>query len=130
VALVPLLDHSRSVVRKRTITAIGNLACIAFVNVLKNLVDSLLNNLQEQETKKDYLKIQTIITTFATLSKSNLKHVEMHMDLICKYTISFCELKDDDLKEVCLSALETFALYCPQTFESFAHVVVNGIFNR
>jgi hypothetical protein len=116
--LMPLLDHSRAVVRKRAIVAIGNLAVIAFSDIKVTLVNALLKALKEQESQNDHQKIITLVSVISTLCRQNIK-LDQFMDTVCKATIQFIKLDDDDLKETCISALE---VYCSHP-ESVAHYI-------
>lgn len=119
---MPLLEHSRGVIRKRSAIAMVNLANVAVDEVLNALLETLLSNLKKQSAEENSIKIQTLISTFASLSRSNVKGVDRFMEDICRSTINFCKLaqEDDDLKEVCLSALQVFALNSyDSSFSSF-----------
>ena len=65
--LVPLLDHNRPAIRKRTTLAVGNLSVHLSDDLFGKLVERLLIDIEIKKRQNDYEKLQTLIATLANL---------------------------------------------------------------
>ncbi|PKK63192.1 TIP120-domain-containing protein [Rhizophagus irregularis] len=110
--LIPLLSHSRPAFRKRTTIALGNLVTHTPDDLFNELVQQLLVEFSRAGDQHD--KLKTLVQCVGTLSRSSAprlgKHLPQFLPLVIKY-VDACD--DDELRENCLQALESFVLRCP-----------------
>ncbi|KAI9318295.1 Cullin-associated NEDD8-dissociated protein 1 [Zopfochytrium polystomum] len=101
--LLLLMEHSRPAIRKRTIVAIGFLV----VHTSDDLV------LGKKMNSRDYGKMGTYIACFATLSRFSARRVGKYMGELTRLTFEYSKFDDDELRENCFQALESFVVRCP-----------------
>ncbi|CAG8653965.1 18991_t:CDS:10 [Rhizophagus irregularis] len=112
--LIPLLSHSRPAFRKRTTIALGNLVTHTPDDLFNELVQQLLVEFSRAGDQHDKLKTLVqcfILRVFSRSSAPRLgKHLPQFLPLVIK-NVDACD--DDELRENCLQALESFVLRCP-----------------
>ncbi|KAI8908304.1 armadillo-type protein [Gorgonomyces haynaldii] len=121
--LLVLLEHQRPVVRKRVIQCLGALANVGSDQTQNDLVNALLIKLKD--TSDDSLAIQTLVSCFSILCKSNVSKLNPFMGQILKSTIGFLEIDDDDCKEQCLQALEVFSTNSFSAFDELCPQIID-----
>ncbi|KAI8987133.1 armadillo-type protein [Pilobolus umbonatus] len=117
--LVPLLYHSRAAVRKRASVAIGYLVVHINDDLFNQLFEYLMSGLRNKSNSND--KIRTLIQCSGVLSRYSTarlgKHLPALIKIIIEYTLGADE--DDELREICLQAMESFILRCPTEISPF-----------
>lgn len=110
-ALLPQLSSPRQAVRKRTIVALSHLLTSSNNILYKKLIDYLLDGLTTQTVKN---VIRTYIQCIASICRQAGhrfgEQIERVMPLIVKYSHE----DDDELREYCLQAFESFVYRCPK----------------
>ncbi|KAF0545102.1 TATA-binding protein interacting [Gigaspora margarita] len=109
--LVPLLSHSRPAFRKRTTIALGNLVTHTPDELFNELVQKLLAEFERAQNQKDNLK--TLVQCVGTLSRSSAPRLGKYLPQFLPLVFDNININDDELRENCLQALESFVLRCP-----------------
>lgn len=65
--LLPLLDHQRAVIRKRTTYTLGNLAMSTNDDLFNKMVKAIHSQLKAKENTKDNERLRTLVGSIATL---------------------------------------------------------------
>eukprot|EP00842_Homolaphlyctis_polyrhiza_P001883 jgi/Hompol1/2696/HPOL_003002-RA len=116
--LVPLLDHSRAAVRKRAITCISFFVPHAKDDLFAGLVNKLIADISSKAEAGDFEKLPSLISCTAALARHSPARFAPFLKELLPLIIEYAELEDDDLREQCLQAVETFALRCPSAVNS------------
>ncbi|KAJ3156741.1 Cullin-associated NEDD8-dissociated protein 1 [Geranomyces michiganensis] len=111
--MFPLLNHSRAAARKRATTAIGHLVTHLPDDLFNELVAQLLEELKQRSGSSDYDKLRTYIGCLATLSRYSSTRFAHYLDAALPLVFQYMERQDDELRENCLHALDSFVLRCP-----------------
>ncbi|KAJ3084208.1 Cullin-associated NEDD8-dissociated protein 1 [Quaeritorhiza haematococci] len=111
--LLPLLNHSRAAVRKRTTIAIGNLVTNTPDDLFGELVKKVIVEMKEKEQSKDYEKLRTLIGCVASLSRYSSHRLGQYLTELLPLVLKYASFEDDELMENCLQCLESFVLRCP-----------------
>ncbi|KAJ3191342.1 Cullin-associated NEDD8-dissociated protein 1, partial [Irineochytrium annulatum] len=111
--LLPLLDHARPAVRKRTTVAIGNFVIHASDELFDQLVARVEAEMKAKEAKKNFEKLRTLVATMSTLSRFSSRRLGKHLPDALPYVLKYSAFDDDELRENCFQALESFILRCP-----------------
>ena len=110
-ALLPQLCSPRQAVRKRTIAACSNLvlSCqhVPYSKLIEHLYDSLSNNTSNTQTRT---YIQCVAAVCRQSGHRFGEHIEKFIPLILHYSYE----EDDELREFCLQAYESFVNKCPK----------------
>ncbi len=104
-ALVPLLNHARPAVRKRTSTALGSLSLHLTDDMFQLLVGELIQQCSAKCKSQDYEKLVTVVGCLAQLTRYGSSRLLGLMDKILVATLDYTELENDDLREQCLQVL-------------------------
>ncbi|KAJ3188217.1 Cullin-associated NEDD8-dissociated protein 1 [Gaertneriomyces sp. JEL0708] len=123
--LFPLLNHSRPAVRKRATTAIGNLVLHLPDDLFEALVEDVRTETMARERSRDYERLRTYIGCLAIMSRSSAQRIGQHMDKIVPEIIRYTEFDDDELRENCLYALDSFLLKCPTEITPHIPAIIN-----
>ncbi|CAH1761071.1 7689_t:CDS:10 [Entrophospora sp. SA101] len=121
--LIPLLKHSRAAFRKRTTVALGNLVTHDPDDLFNELVQQLLIEFRESENQND--KLKTLIQCVGTLSRSSAPRLGKHLPEFLPIVIDKIKVDDDELRENCLQALESFVLRCPTEMSSHVYTITD-----
>ncbi|KAJ3111030.1 Cullin-associated NEDD8-dissociated protein 1 [Phlyctochytrium bullatum] len=105
--LLPLLNHMRPAIRKRTTVALGHLVVHTSDELFEELVSKIQVEMREKEQSEDFERLRTIIVAVSTLCPRRLGK---HLDELMPSILKFCKLDDDELRENCLQTLTTVAL--------------------
>ncbi|KAJ3095068.1 Cullin-associated NEDD8-dissociated protein 1 [Phlyctochytrium planicorne] len=111
--LLPLLNHSRAAIRKRTTIALGHLVVYSSDDLFDELVANIKKEITEKESSGDFDKLRTFVVAISTLCRYSPKRLGKHIDTILPFILKDAKLEDDEMRENCLQALESFVLRCP-----------------
>ncbi|TPX69285.1 hypothetical protein SpCBS45565_g02598 [Spizellomyces sp. 'palustris'] len=111
--LYPLLHHSRPAVRKRATGAIGNSVTHIPDDLFHTLVKKLLADLRNEGRSANHEKLRTFIGCLATLSRYSSHRLGQYLNDTLPLVLEYTEFNDDELRENCLHALDSFVLRCP-----------------
>lgn len=121
-ALIPQLLSQRLAVRKRSITAISYLLVNSNQILFNRTVDVLVEELTKQKASKapNVHTIRTYIQAIAAISRQAGHRFGEHLVKVMPLVTSFGDsFSDDELKEYCLQALESFVRKCPKEIKPY-----------
>uniref|UniRef100_A0A8C8FUA1 TATA-binding protein interacting (TIP20) domain-containing protein n=1 Tax=Oncorhynchus tshawytscha TaxID=74940 RepID=A0A8C8FUA1_ONCTS len=113
--LLPQLTSPRLAVRKRTIIALGHLVMSCGNLVFVDLIEHLLSELSRNDSMST---TRTYIQCIAAISRQ-AGHGS-YLEKIIPLVVKFCNIDDDELREYCIQAFESFVRRCPK--EVYPHV--------
>ncbi|TPX40273.1 hypothetical protein SeLEV6574_g06705 [Synchytrium endobioticum] len=122
--LLPLLNHSRPAVRKRTTVAIGNLVAHEPDDLFNDLLTNILSELNAKQSAKDADKLRTLVGCVSTISRYSSHRLGTHLSELLPYIISLAAFEDDELREHCLQALESLVLRCPTEMTPHLNTII------
>ncbi|KAG9293713.1 hypothetical protein G9A89_019050 [Geosiphon pyriformis] len=120
--LIPLLSHPRPAFRKRTTVALGNLVTHTPDDLFNDLVHKLLQEFTKSSNQHD--KLKTLIQCVGTLSRSSAPRLGRHLPQFLPLIFQNVDVDDDELREICLQALESFVLRCPTEITSYIDRII------
>jgi cullin-associated NEDD8-dissociated protein 1 len=110
-ALIPQLLSQRLAVRKRAITAISYLTmCCSqtvYVRIIEFLLEELARNASDSTAK-------TYIQCIAAISRQAGHRFGENLERVMPLIVKYCNSEDDELKEYCIQAFESFVRRCPK----------------
>ncbi|DBB08467.1 hypothetical protein WJX82_000009 [Trebouxia sp. C0006] len=114
VALLPHLEETRPIVRKRAIQCMASLALHLSGEQLDEVNKTLIAQLQQRNIKPDAARtyVQTIGAVSRSIGYRFGKHLPAVIPLVIKFSHDAAE-GDDELREHCLQALEAFVQHSP-----------------
>ncbi|KAK1158523.1 cullin-associated NEDD8-dissociated protein 1-like [Acipenser oxyrinchus oxyrinchus] len=119
--LLPQLTSPRLAVRKRAIIALSHLvpSCSAaiFTELMKHLLTELSRNKSTSTTR-------TYIQCLAAISRQAGHRVGEHLEKIIPVLVKFCNVEDDELREYCFQAFESFVRRCPKEMSPHIPTVI------
>uniref|UniRef100_A0A9J7Y464 Cullin-associated and neddylation-dissociated 1 n=1 Tax=Cyprinus carpio carpio TaxID=630221 RepID=A0A9J7Y464_CYPCA len=115
--LLPQLTSPRLAVRKRTIIALGHLVMSCGNLVFVDLIEHLLSELSRNESMST---TRTYIQCIAAISRQAGHRIGEYLEKIIPLVVKFCNVDDDELREYCIQAFESFVRRCPK--EVYPHV--------
>ncbi|KAJ8398852.1 hypothetical protein AAFF_G00417600 [Aldrovandia affinis] len=115
--LLPQLMSPRLAVRKRTIIALGHLVMSCGSLVFVDLMDHLLSELSRNDSMST---TRTYIQCIAAISRQAGHRIGEYLEKVIPLVVKFCSIDDDELREYCLQAFESFVRRCPK--EVYPHV--------
>ncbi|XP_034143687.1 cullin-associated NEDD8-dissociated protein 1 isoform X1 [Esox lucius] len=115
--LLPQLTSPRLAVRKRTIIALGHLVMSCGNLVFVDLIEHLLSELSRNESMST---TRTYIQSIAAISRQAGHRIGEYLEKIIPLVVKFCNIDDDELREYCIQAFESFVRRCPK--EVYPHV--------
>ncbi|XP_078075955.1 cullin-associated NEDD8-dissociated protein 1 [Mustelus asterias] len=115
--LLPQLTSPRLAVRKRTIIALGHLVMSCGNLVFVDLIEHLLTELAKNDSMST---TRTYIQCIAAISRQAGHRIGEYLEKIIPLVVKFCSVEDDELREYCIQAFESFVRRCPK--EVFLHV--------
>lgn len=116
-ALLPQLASPRLAVRKRAIIAIGHLVMSCNSPLFQELIEFLLAELRANtstSTTRTYIQCLGAVSRHAG-HRFGGEHLHNLVPLVVKY----CRADDDELREYCLQAFESFVRRCPKEVSPF-----------
>uniref|UniRef100_A0A673A3Z4 Cullin-associated and neddylation-dissociated 1 n=1 Tax=Sphaeramia orbicularis TaxID=375764 RepID=A0A673A3Z4_9TELE len=115
--LLPQLTSPRLAVRKRTIMALGHLVMSCGNLVFIDLIEHLLTELGRNDNMST---TRTYIQCTAAISRQAGHRIGEYLEKIIPLVVKFCNVDDDELREYCIQAFESFVRRCPK--EVYQHV--------
>ncbi|KAK0083224.1 hypothetical protein PV325_009153 [Microctonus aethiopoides] len=110
-ALLPQLSSPRQAVRKRTIVALSHLLTSSNNYLYKKLLDYLLEGLTTQKVKN---VIRTYIQCIASICRQAGHRFGEQIERVMPLIVQYSNEDDDELREYCLQAFESFVYRCPK----------------
>ncbi|XP_025074466.1 cullin-associated NEDD8-dissociated protein 1 [Pogonomyrmex barbatus] len=110
-ALLPQLSSQRQAVRKRTIVALSHLLTSSNNYLYNKLLDHLLEGLQTQTSKN---VIRTYIQCIASICRQAGHRFGEQIERVMPLIVQYSNEDDDELREYCLQAFESFVYRCPK----------------
>ncbi|KAF8766423.1 Cullin-associated NEDD8-dissociated protein 1 like protein [Argiope bruennichi] len=120
-ALLPQLASPRLAVRKRSITAIGYLVMSCNQNLFNKLIDVLLEELSQNNNTST---TRTYIQAIAAISRQAGHRFGEHLERVMPIVVQYCAVEDDELREYCLHAFESFVRRCPKEISPHVSTIV------
>ncbi|NWQ60243.1 CAND1 protein, partial [Neopipo cinnamomea] len=111
--LLPQLTSPRLAVRKRAIIALGHLVLTCSGNIFSELTEHLLAELKRNESTST---TRTYIQCVAGISRQAGHRIGEHLERIMPLIVQYCNVDDDELREYCFQAFESFVrriFICP-----------------
>ncbi|KAK1340941.1 hypothetical protein QTO34_017340 [Cnephaeus nilssonii] len=103
--LLPQLTSPRLAVRKRTIIALGHLVMSCGNIVFVDLIEHLLSELSKNDSMST---TRTYIQCIAAISRQAGHRIGEYLEKIIPLVVKFCNVDDDELREYCIQAFESF----------------------
>lgn len=113
-SLLPLLDSSRLAVRKRSISALSFLAASCSLPLFNKMVLVLFEQMGQHQRTMNVSSLRTYIQCIAAISRQAGHRFGEHLEHAMPLVLQFCESEDDELKEFCIQAFESFVRRCPK----------------
>ncbi|CAG9855280.1 unnamed protein product [Phyllotreta striolata] len=110
-ALLPQLCSQRQAVRKRTISACSNLVLSCNNALYSKLIDHLYDGLCSE---KNNSQIRTYVQCVAAVCRQSGHKFGEHIEKFVPLILKCSEVDDDELREFCLQAFESFINRCPK----------------
>ncbi|XP_009078056.1 PREDICTED: cullin-associated NEDD8-dissociated protein 2 isoform X2 [Acanthisitta chloris] len=112
--LLPQLTSPRLAVRKRAIIALGHLVLTCSGNIFSELTEHLLAELKRNESTST---TRTYIQCVAGISRQAGHRIGEHLEKIIPLIVQYCNVDDDELREYCFQAFESFVRRCPKEID-------------
>ncbi|KAL3888576.1 hypothetical protein ACJMK2_001063 [Sinanodonta woodiana] len=120
-SLLPQLSSPRLAVRKRAIIAIGYLVMSCNNTLFMELMDYLLCELGKNTNTST---TRTYIQCVGTISRQAGHRFGEYLERIMPHIFKFCQEEDDELREYCLQAFESFIRRCLKEITPFVANIV------
>ncbi|XP_060825197.1 cullin-associated NEDD8-dissociated protein 1 isoform X1 [Bombus pascuorum] len=120
-ALLPQLSSPRQAVRKRTIIALSHLLTSSNNYLYNKLVDHLLEGLYTQTAKN---VIRTYIQCIASICRQAGHRFGEQIEKVMPLIVQYSNEDDDELREYCLQAFESFVYRCPKEITSHINKII------
>ncbi|XP_071406265.1 cullin-associated NEDD8-dissociated protein 1-like isoform X1 [Pithys albifrons albifrons] len=112
--LLPQLTSPRLAVRKRAIIALGHLVLTCSGNIFSELTEHLLAELKRNKSTST---TRTYIQCVAGISRQAGHRIGEHLEKIIPLIVQYCNVDDDELREFCFQAFESFVRRCPKEID-------------
>uniref|UniRef100_A0A8R1TWV1 TIP120 domain-containing protein n=1 Tax=Onchocerca volvulus TaxID=6282 RepID=A0A8R1TWV1_ONCVO len=122
-ALLQQLSSDRQALRKRSIMALSSLLALADVTLYGETMDIIVQQLTVPGAPAEQFRtmVQTCQNICKTTSRRFVKHLSRLVPVLVDYTVT---TEDDELRESCIQAFETFVYRCPREITPFiSHIV-------
>ena len=127
-ALFKQLTSPNPLVRKRTISCLGALGAVCDNLLFRKIVARILEDLRTLPSPES---IRTGVQAIRALSKSSGHRLSTYLPKLAPILFDFTSMikigEDDDLRENCLQALESFCLRCRREMVPFAERLVQCV---
>ncbi|PNJ63382.1 CAND1 isoform 6, partial [Pongo abelii] len=120
--LLPQLTSPRLAVRKRTIIALGHLVMSCGNIVFVDLIEHLLSELSKNDSMST---TRTYIQCIAAISRQAGHRIGEYLEKIIPLVVKFCNVDDDELREYCIQAFESFVRRCPKEVYPHVSTIIN-----
>ncbi|XP_042679425.1 cullin-associated NEDD8-dissociated protein 1-like [Centrocercus urophasianus] len=112
--LLPQLTSPRLAVRKRAIIALGHLVLTCSGSIFSELAEHLIAELKKNESTST---TRTYIQCVAGISRQAGHRIGEHLEKIIPLIVRYCNVDDDELREYCFQAFESFVRRCPKEID-------------
>nr|XP_034962447.1 cullin-associated NEDD8-dissociated protein 1-like isoform X1 [Zootoca vivipara] len=109
--LLPQLMSPRLAVRKRAIIALGHLVLTCNGNIFAELMEHLLAELKRNNSTST---TRTYIQCIAGISRQAGHRIGDYLEKMIPLIVQYCNVEDDELREYCFQAFESFVRRCPK----------------
>ncbi|KAJ7316954.1 hypothetical protein JRQ81_003116 [Phrynocephalus forsythii] len=109
--LLPQLTSPRLAVRKRAIIALGYLVLTCNGNIFAELMEHLLAELKRNNSTST---TRTYIQCVAGISRQAGHRIGDYLEKMIPLIVQYCNVEDDELREYCFQAFESFVRRCPK----------------
>lgn len=109
--LLPQLTSPRLAVRKRAIIALGHLVLTCNGNIFAELMEHLLAELKRNSSTST---TRTYIQCIAGISRQAGHRIGDYLEKMIPLIVQYCNVEDDELREYCFQAFESFVRRCPK----------------
>ncbi|XP_053147989.1 cullin-associated NEDD8-dissociated protein 1-like [Hemicordylus capensis] len=109
--LLPQLTSPRLAVRKRAIIALGHLVLTCNGNIFAELMEHLLAELKRNNSTST---TRTYIQCIAGISRQAGHRIGDYLEKMIPLIVQYCNVEDDELREYCFQAFESFLRRCPK----------------
>eukprot|EP00123_Amoebidium_parasiticum_P018557 comp24239_c0_seq1/m.44810 comp24239_c0_seq1/g.44810 ORF comp24239_c0_seq1/g.44810 comp24239_c0_seq1/m.44810 type:complete len:1254 (-) comp24239_c0_seq1:279-4040(-) len=109
-AMLAKLTHQRPAMRKRAIAAIGKLVPFETDSLFQALIQHMMDRLAASTQTQD---IQTYVQGITAINRNVGHRVGRFLQGIFPILLAKAEVNNDELRENCLQAIESFVLRCP-----------------
>ncbi|XP_043934569.1 cullin-associated NEDD8-dissociated protein 1-like [Protopterus annectens] len=109
--ILPQLTSSRLAVRKRAIIALSQLVVTCSPTLFGELMEHLLAELKKNESTST---TRTFIQCIAAISRQAGHRTGEYLEKIIPLVTRYCDVEDDELREYCFQAFESFVRRCPK----------------
>uniref|UniRef100_A0A670I7M1 Cullin associated and neddylation dissociated 2 (putative) n=1 Tax=Podarcis muralis TaxID=64176 RepID=A0A670I7M1_PODMU len=109
--LLPQLTSPRLAVRKRAIIALGHLVLTCNGNIFAELMEHLLAELKRNNSTST---TRTYIQCIAGISRQAGHRIGDYLEKMIPLIVQYCNVEDDELREYCFQAFESFVRRCPK----------------
>ncbi|XP_020647066.2 cullin-associated NEDD8-dissociated protein 1 [Pogona vitticeps] len=109
--LLPQLTSPRLAVRKRAIIALGHLVLTCNGNIFAELMEHLLAELKRNNSTST---TRTYIQCVAGISRQAGHRIGDYLEKMIPLIVQYCNVEDDELREYCFQAFESFVRRCPK----------------
>ncbi|KAI6237157.1 hypothetical protein M3Y95_00235700 [Aphelenchoides besseyi] len=116
------LARERQALRKRAINVLGFLVEAVDEPTYEKIVDRVLELLKNET---DSASIRAYVLAAATISKANPRLFAKRLEDFIEILLNFCKKEDDELKDACLHAFETFISRCNREIVRFLPSIVD-----
>ena len=124
--MIPLLNHSRSAVRKRTILTLAQFLPYAQQAFFDDLIKTtILPDLRNESNSDSVVEQQrTTIQLVTAITRQSPGRITTAIDAIVPGILKAAAREDDELREYALQSLEVFVLRCPGEITAFLGQIV------
>ncbi|XP_039627059.1 cullin-associated NEDD8-dissociated protein 2 [Polypterus senegalus] len=119
--LLPQLTSSRLAVRKRAIIALSHLVTSCNDTIFSELMEHLLAELSKNASTST---TRTYIQCVAAISRQAGHRIGEHLEKIVPIIVKYCDVEDDELREYCFQAFESFVRRCPKEMSPHISTVI------
>ncbi|XP_014662099.1 PREDICTED: cullin-associated NEDD8-dissociated protein 1-like [Priapulus caudatus] len=120
-ALLPQLSSPRLAVRKRSIIALGHLVMSCNNQLFNTLIDFLLGELTQNT---NISTTRTYVQCIGAITRQAGHRVGEHIEAILPHMVRYCKVEDDELREYCLQAFESFVRRCPKEISTHIPTII------
>ncbi|XP_060536972.1 cullin-associated NEDD8-dissociated protein 1 isoform X2 [Cylas formicarius] len=110
-ALLPQLESQRQAVRKRTICALSHLVLSCNNALYNKLIDHLYEGLNANKANS---QTRTYVQCVASVCRQSGHKFGEHIEKFVPIILERCDIDDEELREFCLQAFESFINRCPK----------------
>lgn len=121
-ALLPQLAKPRLAVRKRAIVALSHLVATSNNGLFSDLIEYLLTELKGKATSS---VSRTYIQCLAAIARQSGTRVGEFLERIIPVVLRYNDIEDDELREYCLQALESFVRRCPKFVTPYINDIIS-----